>query len=379
MRTEIDGTFLELDSSPGVLRVEVAKTGYRAASVDVIRRYVNAQETETGVVLTYTLGEGEIEFRKAVDRASTRLDRLALAQKLATCLDYRGSFTVPLIHPDNVSLTGDRLRVVHSGLHGILAPRVFDDAEFLGALQAMVLQVFRPTLTFEQLRDGSKGLRDKFSTQVLQAATPDELFAFIDQQFQDEHARVTATKVRVTRTRYRWYRALGAVGVLVGVAAGGFAWWAQGQNQLQSAVVASQARFLASDYAGTMDKLDGYAASSLPSSAKYVLAVSSIHLADLTATQKQAILNNISEKSDDVTLNYWIASGRGEFEQALDYAKNLGDDQLTLLAYTDLYQATKLDSGMSGEKKQERLTAYAKAIDELTAKLDGTDSKEAHG
>jgi uncharacterized membrane protein YukC len=42
--------------------------------------------------------------------------------------------------------------------------------------------------------------------------------------------------------------------------------------------------------------------------------------------------------------------GRGHFE-ALNLAQNLGDDQLTLLAYTDLYQATKLNK-MAGDKKQ---------------------------
>lgn len=108
-----------------------------------------------------------------------------------------------------------------------------------------------------------------------------------------------------------------------------------------------------------------------------MLAASSVNLHDLTATQKQAILNTISEKSDDVTLNYWIEMGRGEFEQALDAAKNLGDDQLTLLAYTDLYQATKINTHMAGGKKQELLTQYTKAIDELTAKLSGDGNSAA--
>lgn len=156
-----------------------------------------------------------------------------------------------------------------------------------------------------------------------------------------------------------------------GVVAGVFAWQAESRNRLQTAVVGAQARFLASDYAGALGVLEDYSAASLPTSAKYVLAVSSINLDDLTATQKQAILNNVSEKSDDVTLNYWIAIGRGEFEQALDLAQNLGDDQLTLLAYTDLYQATKLNTEMPGGKKQELLDEYAQAIDELTAKLTG--------
>lgn len=379
MRIQIDGTELEFDAGGGLLRVGVSKNGYDEACLDVIRRYVDASEADSGLEIAYALGDGDIGFGEAVSRATTRLDRLALAQKLAACVTYRGGFRVPVIHPDNVYLNADRLRVVHCGLQGMLAPMSFDEALFLRSLQAMVIQTHRPKLAFEQLLDGAKGLRDSFSTSVWQTTTTDELFALIDAQLKAEQAAAAATKVSVSKRRYSWYRVLGIVGASVGLVAGVFAWQAQSQNRLQTAVVDAQARFLASDYSGALGKLDGYAAASLPASAKYVLAVSSINLDDLTATQKQAILNNVSEKSDDVTLNYWIAIGRGEFDQALDLAQNLGDDQLTLLAYTDLYQATKLNTRMPGGEKQKLLDEYAKAIDELTAKLTGSAGEAVQG
>lgn len=379
MRIEIDGTVLELDASSGVLRVDVSKNGYDGACLDVILRYADAREAETGLTIDYPLNDGDISFGEAVSRSVTRLDRLSLAQKLVACVSYRGGFRVPVIHPDNVYLGGELVRVVHCGLQGMLAPMVFDEAFFLRSLQAMVLQIFHPKLAFEQILDGAKGLRDQFSTSVRQTATTDELFAFIEAQLNAEKARTAATKVSVSKRRYSWYRVLGVAGVTAGLAAGVFAWQAESQNRVQTAVVAAQARFLASDFAGALGELESYSAASLPASAKYVLAVSSINLDDLTASQKQAILNNVSEKSDDVTLNYWIAIGRGEFEHALDLAQNLGDDQLTLLAYTDLYQSTKLNAQMPGDKKQKLLDEYAKAIDELTAKLAGTGGEAARG
>ncbi|MFB9748041.1 type VII secretion protein EssB [Leifsonia shinshuensis] len=343
----------------------------------MISRYVDATETDSGLVLSYALADGETSFRDAVGRARTRLDRLSLAQKLVACVGYRDSFHVPVIHPDNVYLDGALLRVVHCGLQGMLAPMAFDEAHFLASLQAMVLQIFRPKLAFEHLLDGASALNDTFSTAVRQAATTDELFALIGAELKAEQADVEAREVSVPKRRYAGYRVAGALGLAAAAVAGVFAWQTAGHNRLQDAVVASQARFLANDYGGALTELEGFAATSLPASAKYVLAVSSINLDDLTATQKQAILNNISQKSDEVTLNFWIAIGRGEFEQALDYAQNLGDEQLTLLAYTDLYQATKLDAQMAGGKKQELLDKYAKAIDELTAKLEGTSDAAA--
>ena len=377
MRIELDGTALELEVSSGRLHASVDKNGYRGACLDVISRYVDARETDTGLELDYDLSDGEISFGDAVGRARTRLDRLSLAQKLVACVRYRDGFRVPVIHPGNVYLNGGLLRVVHCGLQGMLAPMAFDETHFLASLRAMVLHVFRPKIAFEQLLDGAGALPDAFSTAVRETTTADELFAFIDAQLRAEQAEVESRRVSVPKRRYAGYRLVGAFGLAAAAVAGVFAWQTADHNRLQDAVVAAQARFLANDYGGTLTELEGFAATSLPASAKYVLAVSSVNLDDLTVTQKQAVLNTISQKSDDVTLNYWIAIGRGEFEQALDYAQNLGDDQLTLLAYTNLYQSTKLNSQMAGGEKQKRLDEYAKAIDELTSKLEGTSDAAA--
>lgn len=377
MHIDLDGTVLELETKPGSLRASVDKNGFDGSCLDVISRYVDAHETDTGLRITYRLAEGETSFRNAVDQAKTRLDRLSLAQKLVACAGYRDGFRVPVIHPGNVYLNGGLLRVVHCGLQGMLAPMTFDETHFFRSLQAMVLHIFRPKIAFEQILDGAPALQDRFSIAVRKTATADELFAYIDAQVKAEQAEVAARKVSVPKRRYSGYRVLGVLGVTGAVVAGVFAWQTASHSRLQDAVVAAQSRFLANDYGGTMTELEGYPATSLPASAKYVLAVSSINLDDLTGAQKQAILNNISQKSDDVTLNYWVAIGRGEFEQALDYAQNLGDDQLTLLAYTDLYQSTKLNSQMAGGEKQKLLDEYAKAIDDLTAELEGTSDMAA--
>ena len=373
MQIAIDGTALELNSSAGMLSVNIPKHGYDQASLDVIRSYVDARETETGLTIDYPLASAEVSFRTAVGLAETRLDRLSLAQRLVAAATSLGGLRVPVIHPDNVYLSGDLLRVVHNGIAGMLAPRTFDEELFFQSVQTMVLNVFRPKMPFEQLYDGAKTLKDKFSTQVCQVDTIEELVVFLDAEYQKERAETLASKVTVSKRSYGWFRAVGILGLVTGLVAGVFGWWTSGENRAQAAVIAAQSSFLANDYGGTLTKLEDYPASSLPSSAKYVLAVSSINLGSLTQLQKQAILNNISEKTDDVTLNYWIAVGRGEFDQALDYAKNLGDDQLTLLAYTDLYQATTLNTSMPGDKKQDLLAEYAKAIDELTKQLSGED------
>jgi uncharacterized membrane protein YukC len=75
-------------------------------------------------------------------------------------------------------------------------------------------------------------------------------------------------------------------------------------------------------------------------------------------------------------LLYWIESGRGKFKEALSIAQNIGDHQLILHAYTKLYDATKADTRMSGEKKQELLSQYEKKMEEYLKLLNGEPTEE---
>lgn len=115
------------------------------------------------------------------------------------------------------------------------------------------------------------------------------------------------------------------------------------------------------------------------SGAQYVAAVSAVQLDNLSNEQKTAILNNISQKSNENTLLYWIYIGRGNFDRSLDIAQNLGDHQYILHAYTKLYDATRANNKMSGQKKQELLTSYEEEINNYLEILESeTDSNEAN-
>ena len=62
-------------------------------------------------------------------------------------------------------------------------------------------------------------------------------------------------------------------------------------------------------------------------------------------------------------LLYWIYIGKGDFEKIIRYCpKNLGDNQYILHAYTKLYDATKANNKMNGEKKQALLKNMKKQL-----------------
>lgn len=361
--------YLEFVKKDKKIQVILDKTQYNSDSMAIIREYLQVEMLEDTLGIIYELPEGAVAFTQSVQNAKTRLEKLQLADKVSQLVTLVNRYQIPYIHPENLYLSGEHLFVVHSGLEEIVSPIHHDDALFLRNLKALVLSLFNSKLSYEKILEGSPALSDKFLQLITQAEDTEALFSFIRQELMLTESKIRATKRLVSRNTYQFYRIFGVLALLVAIGTIFLGYRISNANKKQAAIIEAQTSFMTNNYAKTQTDLEKYAPKDLTKSAKYILAVSSINLSDLTATQKQAVLNNISIKSDDNTLNYWLYVGRGEFEQALNLAQNLGDEQLTLLAYTDLYQATKLNDKMDGAKKQKLLSDYSKQIEELTKKL----------
>ncbi|MGO4592439.1 type VII secretion protein EssB [Leifsonia sp. 2TAF2] len=364
---------LEFERTGEELRVLLTGNQIRMASMDVIRQHASIDDEtpeEYQAAITYAVAAGSRTLRRASFEAKTRVAKLELAQKLSSVRGLANKFRVPFLHPDNVSLSGGGVSLAHFGLVGMLAPMEFDEALFVKGYKALVLSVFHPRLPFEKLVDGSAVLRDPYSQGLAELATAEEVASFVDAELAAATVKAAREMLSVPKARYRMVTVLAGLTAVAAAVLGWFTYTSYAQAQpRQDAIITAQSHFVTDDYAQTLSALADYSPDELPKPARYVLAVSSVKLTDLTGEQKQAVLDTMSTKTDDNTLSYWIHLARGDLDRALNLAQNLGDEQLTLLAYTDLYQATKLNTTMDGARKQELLDQYGKKIEELTAQL----------
>lgn len=361
--------YLEFVKETDSVQVILDKTQYDKEAFTTIQSYLQVEQLEDNLTITYAVPQGAIPFTRVANNAKTKLEKLQLADKISQLSYLINDYQIPYIHPENLYITGDQFFVMHSGLEGTLAPNHQDSDLFLNNLKSLILSLFLSKLSYEKILDGLSAINDKFSRQIVQADSTEALFNFIRQELVLTEDKIKSTKRLVSKNTYQLYRITGVVAVIIAIVSVVFWYRTSNADKKKAAIIEAQTSFMTNNYAKTQTDLEKYAPKDLTKSAKYILAVSSINLSDLTAAQKQAVLNNISIKSDDNTLNYWLYAGRGEFEKALNLAQNLGDEQLTLLAYTDLYQATKLNDKMDGAKKQKLLADYSKQIDELTKKL----------
>lgn len=319
---------------------------------------------------SYSLSNKVKSLKNLMFETKSELDRLELVLKLKNLTTQNSGYKVPFIHPENIFAIDGNLAFVHVGIRDGIAPMNIDHNLTLSQYKALALVILNPKFSYDDLVNGEMSLRDRFSQAISNSDSFEEIFRLVEVKLTKEKQKEEKALVKVSRRRYRFFKYAGSVAVIAAIVMG--IWTFIDQKKIipkQKAIMTAQSNFITKHYDKTLDDLSDYQPSQLSKDARFVLASSSINLANLSQTQKAAILNNISSTTDNNTLNYWIYQGRGEFEKALNLAKNIGDDQLTLLSYTDLYQATKLNTSMNGNEKQKKLEEYNKQIQELSKSL----------
>ncbi|MFR0820006.1 MAG: type VII secretion protein EssB [Lactococcus lactis] len=331
---------------------------------------VSSEDEEYAFKISYPLSNKEKSLKSLMLEMKSELERLELVLILKTLSTKNSGSKVPFVHPENIFFIDGDLAFIHIGIRDGIAPMNIDDTLALSQYKALTLAILNPKISYDNFVNGEMSLRDKFSQALSNCDSFEEVLHLVETKLTKERQKEEAALVKVSKGRYRFFKYAGSVAVVAAIAMGVLTIIDQKTTiPKQKAIMTAQADFITSHYDKTLDDLKSYQPKQLSKDARFVLASSSINLANLSQTQKAAVLNNISSTTDDNTLNYWIYQGRGEFEKALNLAKNIGDDQLTLLAYTDLYQATKLNTSMNGDEKQKKLEEYNKQIQELSKSL----------
>ena len=108
------------------------------------------------------------------------------------------------------------------------------------------------------------------------------------------------------------------------------------------------------------------------------IAYSYIQGLEFSDNQRKVILNNVTLKSDDLYLNYWIQVGRNDFEDALDTAKRINDSDLIIYALTQEMKKVREDDSLSGKDRETKLESlegeYKKYWDSRKELLTGDSS-----
>ncbi|PFK29611.1 type VII secretion protein EssB [Bacillus cereus] len=333
---------------------------------------------EEQIIITYEKDELSFSLEQYVKKLDA-FDRLLLAQKVNFLKEYLNQPVTPFIHPKNIFIFGEELFIGHRGLMNTVIPYLSAEEVYLKQYKALLLYILNPKLDFENLIDGAGAVRDPFSEKIQQSASFEEIDKLLMETVAIQKEKRNATSILVKSRNYTVFKwgtitlGLATLGLSIGVGL-----YSLNIVPQQKRIIDAESKFISNNYSDALESLKEDKPENLPKSAQYVLAVSSIQLDSLSNEQKQSVLGTISQKSNDNTLLYWIYIGKGNFEKALNIAKNIGDNQYILHALTKIYDVTNADNKMNGSKKQELLSKYKEEMEKYMKLLEGkTDDQKS--
>ena len=314
---------------------------------------------EDGLTFTYQLEPHSLSYEEVKSRPISERIRLALnVFALEAALELPVTF---LLHPSNLMITKDaQAKIAYRGVA---------DVDFM--------ELYNGSLELETLPD--------FLVELREAEDQATAVAVLEKAYLDKTKEEKVTLIQVSS---RWHRVFKLASIWLSVAVVlliiPLIYLIFLQNPFKEKLLQADTAFIKVDYSGVITELEGIAPSSLPTTQKYELAYSYIQGLEFSSDQKKVILNNVSLKSDELYLIYWIQIGRNTFEDALDTAKRINDNDLILYALAQEIKQVREDDKLSGKDRESKLSSlegeYKKYWDSrselLTSDSSSSDSSE---
>lgn len=340
---------------------------------------------EDGLTFTYQLEPHSLSYEEVKSRPISERIHLALnVFALEAALELPVTF---LLHPSNLMITKDaQAKIAYRGVPGIMTPEALTAEDFLRQAKCFAATLFAD-VDFMELYNGSLELETlpDFLVELREAEDQATAVAVLEKAYLDKTKEEKATLIQVSS---RWHRVFKLASIWLSVAVVlliiPLIYLIFLQNPFKEKLLQADTAFIKVDYSGVITELEGIAPSSLPTTQKYELAYSYIQGLEFSSDQKKVILNNVSLKSDELYLIYWIQIGRNTFEDALDTAKRINDNDLILYALAQEIKQVREDDKLSGKDRESKLSSlegeYKKYWDSrselLTSDSSSSDSSE---
>lgn len=295
-----------------------------------------------------------------------KLRLLCNVAQLKKYLHHRVSF---FLHPDNLVFDDNLMPfIIYRGIRDLIPPFEMSEQRFLKQLQCFTIALFSQKYSFEQLYNGA--LKDaketEFQRQVSEMTELDALIDYLQESYTHEQKKTEKEMQMFSIKRFRLFKQLSIIMIVVAVLlAAPLIYFGFFNVPYQQSLLDAHNDYLASDYGGVISTLENEKADKLPKSAKYILAHSYIIAEDLREDQEEAVMNNVSLKSDDDYLLYWIYNGRGELDDAMDKAKYIGDPELILHGLYQQKDEVNNDPDLDASERDEKEEEIDNEIEEI--------------
>ncbi|MFU2181717.1 type VII secretion protein EssB [Streptococcus pluranimalium] len=339
---------------------------------------------EDSVHFHYQLPEKGLSFEDCQKMALSEKLRLAL-----NVLDLESVLKLPvtvILHPINLFITkNSQPMIAYRALEKVMVPDVLTTSDFIKQFKCYLVSLMTSN-DFSDLYKGSLEVvkLPEFLETVKALDDVEDIRAFLISEYEKQKEREVSSLSLVSKTRHKIYKFatiwLSALSVILMVPLIYFVFI---QNPLNTKLLDADTAFIKNNFSNVIDKLSNVPLDKLPYTQKYELAYSYIQGLNFSKEQEAVILNNVTLKTEELYFDFWIQSGRGENDDAIDISKRLESTDLIIYALEQKIEEVKSDSSLSGKERQTQLKDLQSEIDtywedrteRLEQKEDTTDEE----
>lgn len=343
------------------------------------------QWEEDAVTFTYELPKERLTFDELKTASKEdKLRAMANMAKIEQLLDLPLTF---FIHPENILFDYNLLpKIAYRGLAGKMPPKLTSYDLLLRQYKSLIIALFEKNQDFSKLYEGQLEIKkgSEFIQTILKKESFEEIRQYLIENYDQtvEHTnktikKVSKTKFQITKQLSIWMSVLAVILVIP------LAYLLFFRLPFLDRMQNTDTAFLKNDYEAVITTLEPVQTANIPFTQKYELAYSFIQGEALQEQQKKVILNNITLRSDENYLDYWIENGRGNLDEALDVAKNLEDSDLILYGITQKIEQVRKDTKMTGTEKEETINKleddYKKYKEKRDESVNAAAAEETQG
>lgn len=303
----------------------------------------------------------------AAIRKTTLLSRIRAALHLVSKVKHHSARRlIFIVCPENLMFNRAlEPFFLHVGVKESLPPDEWDDERLLREVKATVLALTEGEYRFDEYLKFHETLKcSPIAKELWQADHLDAVLAVLEKWVDEEEAKERA-KVHIPKKRWNMQRYIffSVIGLLIPAIIYVFYSFFFAQPK-QEAYIQSTELFLQNKYSDVITTLEDYAPEDMPYVIQYELASSYVMTESLTEEQRQTVSNNITLKTDEQYMLYWIYIGRSQSEEALELARTIEDRDLIVYALLKYREQIKGDADLSGDEKQKKLDEIDQEIKE---------------
>lgn len=385
---QIDSMEYRFEIEEGTWKLELAKSQTQVkdnrqlellTDVSSIFLPVTIEEQDDTFIFTYTVEKKLLKWGDL--KKLGRNEKLRLIRNVAHFQKYLHRRTTFFLHPDNLVFDANLMPfIIHRGIRDIVPPKPLTEDQFLFQYKCLIVALFSKKHSYDDLYAGllENAKETTFEQNVVNMESFEELLQFIEVNFLKEQEKAEKTMQLVPKKQFQLFKYLAfSFAAATVILAAPVVYYTFMKVPYQNKLLEANKNFLATDYDKVINNLSEEEFETLPFASKYELAYSYLKVEKLSDAQKAAIMKNVTLKSDEKYLLYWIYNGKGNFDKSLDLAKSVDDPQLIMYGLIKQIEAVKNNPDLPGKERDEKLKTFEQQLNEYKKKYsDSSDEKD---